>query len=211
MREEQIEELTRLFAQKLAEQQGDTDRKIELALEAIAISAADTEKDIEAKIREKYLKTSDDITGLRDAIKEQEKNLGDQAIFSKKSILKAQEDVRQLIADVTEELRGEVGQFNENVVALVETTNLESAAQAAKDIEALAESLREKEVQLAQWEARIESLKDGEQGEKGDPGEDGLNQPLLEPVNLVADKDYAKNTLGLLRWRIVDSHQGSLR
>ena len=66
MREEQIEELTRLFAQKLAEQEGKTQselEKIELAIEAIAISAADTEKDIEAKIREKYLKTSDDYYG----------------------------------------------------------------------------------------------------------------------------------------------------
>jgi hypothetical protein len=37
----------------------------------------------------------------------------------------------------------------------------------------------------------------GEKGERGEKGEDGLDRPIIEPVKLYPDKDYAKGTVGV--------------
>ena len=67
------------------------------------------------------------ITGLRDAIKEQEKNLGDQVHLQQK--VHPEGTGRPQAADRLMSRKEiawrRLGQFNENVVALVETTNLE--------------------------------------------------------------------------------------
>ena len=69
----------------------------------------------------------------------------------------------------------------------------------AKQLQELVECRKGIEVALGEVTTKLAEVKDGEKGETGDPGiagVDGLDRPLLEPVALVAQKDYDKNTLG---------------
>jgi len=63
----------------------------------------------------------------------------------------------------------------------------------------MTEQIKAQEIFEAQLTRRIAEIKDGEegaQGEQGNDGADGLDRPLLEPVELVAQKDYPKSTIG---------------
>lgn len=74
----------------------------------------------------------------------------------------------------------------------------------ALEIQSLTEQLKAQEIFEGQLTQRLAEIKDGEKGEQGfqgDAGIDGLDQPLLEPVD-ITDKGYPKNTLGL--------HEGGL-
>ena len=70
----------------------------------------------------------------------------------------------------------------------------------ALELDELTKQLKAQEVFEAQLTTRLAEIKDGEKGEQGfqgEPGVDGLDKPLLEPVELIPNKDYSKNTLGL--------------
>ncbi len=68
-------------------------------------------------------------------------------------------------------------------------------AKHVEEIAALTEQLKAQEAFEAQLTERIAQIKDGEQGPQGVQGEDGLDRPLLEPIE-IQSKGYPKSTVG---------------
>ena len=110
------------------------------------------------------------------------------------------EDVRKELSDEIAQNREAILESVNKLAAEVETAVTEldrdRCEEHVKQLQEMAESVRSQEVFQAQIDKRLAELKDGKDGLDGEDGRDGQDRPLIEPVELKADKDYDKNTLG---------------
>ena len=112
---------------------------------------------------------------------------------------KAVSQVRGEMADAFQSIHDELAKLNQWHLELVDCTK-ESAERSTVEhvehIDSLSTLLKSQEDFEGMLTARLAEIKDGEQGFQGEPGIDGQDRPLLQPVQLRSDKDYEKNTLG---------------
>ena len=105
-----------------------------------------------------------------------------------------------LLREDTEEKRkialAKVEELEKSLLDGVNETLEHQAVQHVEQIGVLTEQIKAQEIFEAQLTQRIAEIKDGEQGVQGNDGEDGLDRPILEPVELIAQKDYPKSTVG---------------
>jgi len=109
---------------------------------------------------------------------------------------KAVELVHADTAKKQEQAFEEVEELNKSLVDEMNDTLKAQTAYHVEQIGALTSQIKAQEVFEAQLAQRIAEIKDGEQGAQGNDGEDGLDKPILEPVELIAQKDYPKSTVG---------------
>jgi hypothetical protein len=112
---------------------------------------------------------------------------------------KAVELLREDITRRQDELLVQVGKVADQSFDEVNDKLHDLTTKHVEEIALLTEQLKAQEIFEAQLTERIASIKDGEkgdQGAQGNDGEDGLDRPILEPVELVAQKDYPKSTVG---------------
>ena len=112
---------------------------------------------------------------------------------------RAVEEVREDIVRRQDELLIEVGKVADQSFDDVTDKIHDLTTKHVEEIALLTEQIKAQEIFEAQLTQRIAEIKDGEegaQGVQGNDGADGLDRPLLEPVELVAQKDYPKSTIG---------------
>ena len=112
---------------------------------------------------------------------------------------KAVEAVREDIVRRQDELLTEVGKVADQSFDDVTDKIHDLTTKHVEEIALLTEQIKAQEIFEAQLTQRLSEIKDGEegpQGAQGNDGEDGLDRPILEPVELVAQKDYPKSTVG---------------
>ena len=116
--------------------------------------------------------------------------------------------VTQVQGEMLETRQSIYGEFEKLHADLVDCTNdraERASSEHVEQIQSLTTLLKAQEEFEGMLTARLAEVKDGEKGDtgfQGEPGLDGQDRPLLEPVQLRSDKDYEKNTLG--------THEGGL-
>ena len=115
-------------------------------------------------------------------------------------IQKLREENHKTIEETKELIFSKIEQIDAETVDVINEIVERHDMAHALELEELTKQLKAQEIFEAQLTTRLAEIKDGEKGEQGFPGEpgrDGLDRPLLEPVELLPNKDYSKNTLGI--------------
>jgi len=199
-----LQQVGHFIGQTRAEVLNLTDDKLEKAVELVRSDIIDKHGVVLDYVKELNNKLADD---LGDTLKGATTESIDRVEAAKGEVLAlTKNDINEAIDFVRVEVDGKqqclVSQFEKANSELADELSDKLHGVTVEHVEQLAlmtEQIKAQEIFEAQLTRRIAEIKDGEegaQGEQGNDGADGLDRPLLEPVELVAQKDYPKSTIG---------------
>lgn len=205
MSDSHLEEIGAFVRQKVDEVKSFSDENIEAAVISIRSEINETKSALDVVFGELSEKVSTDIDeseSRRALANLKTHELIDHSIHE--ALIVADERICEVVEgskkEIEEGLNSRLDKIGENTdagVALIVESHEEALAQqkqsSVEQIQVLTEQLKEQQTFEAMLTKRLSEIKDGEPGEQGKPG---LDRPLLEPIEIVSERDYPKNTLG---------------